>query len=704
MLISPASRHRLQDLDPRWSAELIVRLVTSHFSLIALSLFAAVIEPWKRNFVHMNTPTPAPGAWQDGLPIAPLLLSVFFNTISSIYTLTRGKLAHPTFKLTADFLVCAFLIPAMALVISGGAFRLWRPTVKSAGNSITCTEENVFARECFPELYRVGSMELAGLGFAGATWLLHLSLFVYTCRATFTIRLRKSTMKGKHSPNASKSKSSSDSESGNESDNEERNSSENGSAIAQKRKREAKGHRGKSRTGHTSRNNSRSRSRSRNGAKRGMDAEKNLKIEGSNTSVNKVRFLSPDLSSTYSDSDIQNEMRRDKERARERETRRQRMREIEKERARETEKRRQRARELERDIERQRRRRREMERGREIVGGYGFDGDSRSRSRSGASGKTDKSVDYKSDYGEDIRDYRSRRSTRAVADPKIKRKAINTTNGILKNKNSNTTLRENRANDATANANTTARRDAGFKKIATFDGRQGVGTGGSISSIRSNPWTDGEARKFEPPTVTTTITTETSRRNGKNSILKNRSSSGIVYTDDVNYNNSTKINTSNGDNTTARGNDEDGPKGIIDNDTTHLKNSLRRKPSSVSNYSARSIHSTINTNGGVVRSTSKSTTTNIRNSEAITTTTTTTNNSQEHDIGNNNNDNDRRPSLPNSNSNPHPRQNGHLLRRDVVVELDTGSPRKELSVPYDMTVNRITIPARAASRRGKEVK
>ncbi|KAK2793497.1 hypothetical protein FQN52_001083 [Onygenales sp. PD_12] len=696
MLISPAARHRLQELDPRWSVELIVRLVTSHFSLIALSLFAAVIEPWKRNFVHMNTL--APGAWQDGLPIAPLLLSVLFNTISSIYTLTRGKLAHPTFKLTADFLVWAFLIPAMALVIWGGAFRLWRPTVKSADNSITCTEENLFAHECFPELYRMGSMELAGLGFAGATWLLHLSLFFHTCRATFTIRLRKSTMKDKHSQSASKNKSLSDSESANESDNEESSSGENGSATAQKRKREARGHRGKSRTGHTSRSNSRSRSRSRSGAKRNMNTEK--KIEGSNTSVNKVRFQSPDLSNAYSDSDIQNEMRRDKERGQER---RQRMRGIEREREREREKRRERARGLERDIERQRRRRREMERGREMVSGSRVDGDSR-RSMSGANGRIDKSVDYKGDYDDDTRGHRSKGSTRTITDRKIKRKEINTTNGILKNKNSNTTLRDDRASNATPNENITARRDAGFKNSTTSDGRQRVGTGGSISSIKSNPWTDGEARKLEPPTVTTTITTETTRRNGNNSILKNRSSSGIVYTDNGKYNTSRKNSTSNGDNTTARGNDEEGPKGTINKDTTtaapRLKSSLRRKPSSASNYSVRSINTTTTTNGGVIRSTSKST--NIRNNEPTTTTTTTTNNGQEDDIGNNNDNNNNRPSLfhSDSNSNPHPRQNGQL-RRDVVIELDTSSPRKELSVPYDMTVNQIMIPARAASRRGK---
>jgi hypothetical protein len=71
MLYLTAERRRmLQESDPHWLEELIVRLVTALLSLIAISVFAAAIPPWDRTFVHSMGPTP--GAWQDGMPIAPV--------------------------------------------------------------------------------------------------------------------------------------------------------------------------------------------------------------------------------------------------------------------------------------------------------------------------------------------------------------------------------------------------------------------------------------------------------------------------------------------------------------------------------------------------------------------------------------------------------------------------------------------------------
>lgn len=59
------------EVHPPWvGMRVIARVITAAMSLIGLSLFAAAIPRWDRTFIHHKGPTK--GAWQDGLPIAPV--------------------------------------------------------------------------------------------------------------------------------------------------------------------------------------------------------------------------------------------------------------------------------------------------------------------------------------------------------------------------------------------------------------------------------------------------------------------------------------------------------------------------------------------------------------------------------------------------------------------------------------------------------
>lgn len=70
-----------------------------------------------------------------------------------------------------DFLVWAGLIPGILFATWGGVFNLWRrPSIESNGMVICDTVVNAYSRECFPELYRIGELELTGIVFAIPVW------------------------------------------------------------------------------------------------------------------------------------------------------------------------------------------------------------------------------------------------------------------------------------------------------------------------------------------------------------------------------------------------------------------------------------------------------------------------------------------------------------------------------------------------------
>lgn len=73
-------KNRRQQLEPEGARPrlLVIRVAaraaTAAISLVGMSLFAAAIPRWEQTFVHHKGPTK--GAWQDGLPIAPVRIPV----------------------------------------------------------------------------------------------------------------------------------------------------------------------------------------------------------------------------------------------------------------------------------------------------------------------------------------------------------------------------------------------------------------------------------------------------------------------------------------------------------------------------------------------------------------------------------------------------------------------------------------------------
>ncbi|KAL1845469.1 hypothetical protein Plec18167_008895 [Paecilomyces lecythidis] len=165
---------------PRLFQKTLLRFVTAHFALLGAILLAAAINPWQENFFHS---TGSPGDWQDGFPIAPLLLSFLFNIMNSFYVF---KTATPFRGLVTgifDFLVWAILIPAVTFSAWAGVFNIWKqPTMAMSGSMVICDSGmNMFSKECNPELYKIGSLELAGIVFSILVWFITTFLFVHGC-------------------------------------------------------------------------------------------------------------------------------------------------------------------------------------------------------------------------------------------------------------------------------------------------------------------------------------------------------------------------------------------------------------------------------------------------------------------------------------------------------------------------------------------
>jgi hypothetical protein len=80
-------------------------------------------------------------------------------------------MVHRAVEGVIDFLIWAALIPGIIFAIWGGVFNLWqRPSIESNGMVICDVGMNALSRECFPELYHIGELELAGIVFAIPVW------------------------------------------------------------------------------------------------------------------------------------------------------------------------------------------------------------------------------------------------------------------------------------------------------------------------------------------------------------------------------------------------------------------------------------------------------------------------------------------------------------------------------------------------------
>nr|KMM65522.1 hypothetical protein CPAG_01871 [Coccidioides posadasii RMSCC 3488] len=177
------SRSSQDSRDPRWETDLYGRFAAGIFSVISISLFAAAVPRWDSGLVEATGSTL--GKWQDIIPIVMLGFSFFFNVTNIVYTTYLFESLHRIARLVGDALICASFVPAIFFAIWHANFRVWRPAVTDGLAVIICTEENKFARECFPNLYEIGSLELGAVVFSGVVWLVHLMLFLYTIYAIY---------------------------------------------------------------------------------------------------------------------------------------------------------------------------------------------------------------------------------------------------------------------------------------------------------------------------------------------------------------------------------------------------------------------------------------------------------------------------------------------------------------------------------------
>ncbi|QKX58912.1 uncharacterized protein TRUGW13939_06040 [Talaromyces rugulosus] len=157
----------------------VIRCAGAVLALISLACFAAAIEPWNRTFEH--TSGPVRGDWQDGISIAPLALAILHNSYTAVYTAYTARKIPCSVELVMDFLIWAALLPGLIFSIWGGTFNVWRGEQGQLAMTLCESGMNAetWSRECFMELYHIGSLELAGIVFAIPLWAMHVFLFAH---------------------------------------------------------------------------------------------------------------------------------------------------------------------------------------------------------------------------------------------------------------------------------------------------------------------------------------------------------------------------------------------------------------------------------------------------------------------------------------------------------------------------------------------
>lgn len=193
-------------------------------SLIALSLFAAAIPQWNLNFFHSTGPSR--GDWTDGMPLGPLTVALLYHAVVLVHpylpslpslhkmkTQTLGPKRSQLVHAVVSTLLLLSLFPALFLAGYGSLFRFWRPAMRASSGVIPCTMLNVFARECEPVLYHVGTLQIGGIIFGSFVWTSHFALLLVALRNLRRHKLIKQIQSEKLSQFSSRSESMSRSES-----------------------------------------------------------------------------------------------------------------------------------------------------------------------------------------------------------------------------------------------------------------------------------------------------------------------------------------------------------------------------------------------------------------------------------------------------------------------------------------------------------
>ncbi|KAK5058769.1 hypothetical protein LTR84_011033 [Exophiala bonariae] len=175
-------------------------------SLVAISLFAAAIPRWNANFFHNSGPNK--GDWTDGFALGPLTFALLYHAGVLIYDQVQQRrrqtpalpaLSQRSLILhtTVTVLILVIMIPALFIAGYGSLFRFWKPAVRTQSGILVCNMLNVFARECEPVLYTVGSLQIGAIICGTLLWVLHFMLLLLSLRDMRRQRLVKQLQKEK---------------------------------------------------------------------------------------------------------------------------------------------------------------------------------------------------------------------------------------------------------------------------------------------------------------------------------------------------------------------------------------------------------------------------------------------------------------------------------------------------------------------------
>ena len=198
-LSPPTSHHR------RLRRRFIINLHILSFlsSIISVSLFAAAIPLWNKNFFHNTGPNR--GDWTDGIVMGPLASAMLYHAIiliqasmqksqkRNVSTNYDPSLGWSSMMLhtTVPCLVLLSLLPVLLLAAYGSLFRFWQPAVRTQSGILVCNMLNIFSRECEPTLYDIGSLQMAGIAFGTIVWSVHFVLLLVSLRNLRRARLAK---------------------------------------------------------------------------------------------------------------------------------------------------------------------------------------------------------------------------------------------------------------------------------------------------------------------------------------------------------------------------------------------------------------------------------------------------------------------------------------------------------------------------------
>lgn len=172
------TRRRLSEHDRRWPFKLGMRAVATLFAFIAMILFAVTTSESKKNYGGND--------WVDGMPLAPVLLALFYDPLVIFLTLYQrhGRPIHPGWHVGVDLFVWALAVPSVVFSVGDGWFWYWQPVLLEFDGIIPCDEWNFWSYQCNPLIYTLGKMEIAANVFLALILFIHFTLFAFACIAT----------------------------------------------------------------------------------------------------------------------------------------------------------------------------------------------------------------------------------------------------------------------------------------------------------------------------------------------------------------------------------------------------------------------------------------------------------------------------------------------------------------------------------------